>query len=160
MCASIDTCERARPGLRRTTLPPHGDISLARAAPLTFSWCQINLDLARCHIHIVTHLQTRHLRARLWKHRQAWKKKKKKRSSPWQSKVITGGHSDFNVSSHCADAHDCCVCAECNFHDDTWKKLCKLLTFCLSRVEGEDSVLNKVKTVMCFSYTKTALLRK
>lgn len=32
------------------------DISLARAAPLTFSWCQINLDLAWCHIHLGTRL--------------------------------------------------------------------------------------------------------
>lgn len=47
------------------------DISLALAAPLTFSWCQINLDLARCHIHLGTHLQTRDLRARLQKHGHA-----------------------------------------------------------------------------------------
>lgn len=37
-------------------LADFADISLARAAPLTFSWCQINLDLARCHIHLGTHL--------------------------------------------------------------------------------------------------------
>lgn len=43
-------------GLQQTSLPSHGDISLARAAPLTFSWWQINLDLARCHVHLGSHL--------------------------------------------------------------------------------------------------------
>lgn len=37
-------------------LADFADISFARAAPLTFPWCQINLDLARCHIHLGTHL--------------------------------------------------------------------------------------------------------
>lgn len=34
----------------------YSDISVAPAAPLTFSWCQINLDLASCHIHLGTHI--------------------------------------------------------------------------------------------------------
>lgn len=38
----------------------------------------------------------------------------KKNLSSWQSKVITRGHGDFNVSLHCADS-----CAKCSFHDDT-----------------------------------------
>lgn len=45
------------------------DISLALAAPLTFSWCQINLDLAACHIRLGARLQTRDVRARQQKTR-------------------------------------------------------------------------------------------
>lgn len=40
------------------------DISLAVAAPLTFSWCQINPDLATCHIRLGARLQTRDVPAR------------------------------------------------------------------------------------------------
>lgn len=48
-CASIRMHVR---GLQPASLHSCGDISLARAAPLTFSWCQINLDLTRCHIQL------------------------------------------------------------------------------------------------------------
>lgn len=40
---------------QETLLPSHSDISLARNAPLTFSWCQINLDFVRRHIYLDTH---------------------------------------------------------------------------------------------------------
>lgn len=68
-CAHARMHEHA--GGTAADLADFADISLALAAPLTFSWCQINLDLARCHIHLGTHLQTRDLQARLQKHGHA-----------------------------------------------------------------------------------------
>lgn len=69
LCAHARIHEHARG--TAADLADFADISLALAAPLTFSWCQINLDLARCHIHLGTHLQTRDLRACLQKHGHA-----------------------------------------------------------------------------------------